>query len=202
MARAANPGAPFDAIFDDVTKTTVAAHLTDCDFLFLVADSMQARLLFNSVVHQYLIPGAQVGAKVVTSLGSGDILDVFAVYRPVTPDAGCLWCNGLINTARLQEEALSSAERAAQRYVQEATVVAPSVITLNSVAAAHAANDFLFSVTGLHTDELGHDYLRWLPRSADVRFDAPRRDGACPECGADAHSRLARGDARRLPTRT
>ena len=36
----------------------------DCDYLFLAADTMRARLLFNAIVHQYLVPGVQVGAKV------------------------------------------------------------------------------------------------------------------------------------------
>jgi hypothetical protein len=36
-----------------------------------------------------------------------------------------------------------------QRYVDEPEVVAPSVITLNAVAVSHAADDFMFYMTGL-----------------------------------------------------
>jgi hypothetical protein len=161
---------------------------------------MQARLAFNAVVHQYLIPGTQVGAKVSVQRDSGDVLDVFAVSRPVLPDLGCLWCNGLINTARLQEEAQETAQVQRQRYVDDPTVAAPSVITLNAVAVAHAANDYLFSTTGLLDPDAARDYVRFLPTKADVMFDGPRRDPACPECGADG--RYARGPQKRLPTRS
>ena len=47
----------------------------DCDYLFLAADSMQARLVLNALVHQYLIPGAPLDAKVTVDSETGDILD-------------------------------------------------------------------------------------------------------------------------------
>ena len=199
VARAANPTSTIEPIFDDVTKPHVARRLTDCDYLFLAADTMQARLIFNALVHQYLIPGAQIGAKITVDNQTGDILDVFAVYRPITPDLGCLWCNGLIDPARLQDEALSDDERRAQRYIQDTTVHAPSVITLNALAAAHATNDFLFTATGLLHHTADPAYLRILPRTRDIRLDTPREDGGCLECGTSPASRLARGDGRRLP---
>ena len=64
---------------------------------------MRARLLFNAIVHQYLIPGVQVGAKVRVDRATGEVLDAFSVVRPVTSDSGCLLCSGLINSAKLQE---------------------------------------------------------------------------------------------------
>ena len=69
--------------------------------------------------------------------------------RPVLPGFGCLGCNGLIDPARLQQEATSAAKLAQQRYVDDVAVSAPSVITLNAVAAAHAANDYMLSLTGV-----------------------------------------------------
>ena len=114
---------------------------------------MRARLVFNALVHQCLIPGAQVGAKVTTDKATGEVLDVFSVYRPVLPGTGRLWCNGLISPSRLQEEALTENERSQQRYIEESTVHAPSVITLNAVACAHAVDDYLFTVTGCSPPE-------------------------------------------------
>ncbi|MEU7692554.1 HesA/MoeB/ThiF family protein [Microbispora hainanensis] len=199
LARKANPKMVIEPIFGDITDSAVIGRLLDCDFVFLAADTMQARLVFNALVHQYLIPGAQVGAKVQADRKTGELLDVFTAYRPITPDRGCLWCNGLINTARLQEEALAPDERQAQRYVEDPTVVAPSVITLNATASAHAANDFLFTVLGLLDPEAEHDYLRLRPQKATLYYDGIRKDADCPECGHEG--RFARGDAGRLPTR-
>jgi hypothetical protein len=161
---------------------------------------MRARLLFNAMVHQYLIPGVQVGAKVRVDPASGDVLDAYSVVRPVTSETGCLLCNGLINSAKLQEESISAEERKRQRYVDEPEVIAPSVITLNAVAVAHAVNDFLFYMTGLRDPHVTQAYMRAQPKCRQTWLDETRKSPTCPECGAHPKSRLACGDARRLPT--
>jgi len=125
--RRANPSARVEAIFGDFLEAEIAAKVVDCDYLFLAADTTRARLLFNAIVHQYLIPGVQVGAKVRVDASSGDVLDAYTVVRPVTSESGCLLCNRLINSAKLQEEAsrktiasgsvmLMSRSRRAKRY--------------------------------------------------------------------------------------
>jgi len=195
----ANPSAVVEAIFGNFLEADVAARFVDCDYLFLAADTMRARLLFNAIVHQYLIPGVQVGAKVTVDPDTGEVLDVFSVVRPVSPESGCLLCNKLINAAKLQQESISEEDRKRQRYVDEPDVVAPSVITLNAIAASQAANDFLFYMTGLRNQTAEASYMRFQPRARQVSFDEPRKSATCTECGGSAKSRLARGDARRLP---
>jgi hypothetical protein len=201
VARQANPGCRIEVVDGDITKAAVAGRFADCDYLFLAADGMQPRLVFNALVHQYLIPGVQMGAKIVPDKATGEILDVFSVSRPVTPDRGCLWCSGLISPSGLQREAANPAERRAQNYLDEPDVIAPSVITLNATAASQATNDFLFSFTALTDRNAARDYLRMRPRDRAVTFDEPRRDPDCPECGRGPQSRRAMGDARQLPTR-
>jgi hypothetical protein len=202
VARTANRRVRIDAVLGNITEDSRALLLTDCDYLFLAADPHQARLVFNALVHQYLIPGVQVGAKVPVDKNTGAVGDVFAVSRPVTPSAGCLWCNGLILPNKLQEEAATPAERVVQRYVDEPDVAAPSVITLNATAASQAANEFLFALTGLVESDARIDYVRFRPRRREVWWDRPRRDIACRECGVSSESRFARGDGVLLPTRT
>jgi molybdopterin/thiamine biosynthesis adenylyltransferase len=196
----ANRHARVDAVFGNFLEEDIAAKFIDCDYLFLAADTMRARLLFNAIVHQYLIPGVQVGAKVRVDPANGEVLDAYSVVRPVTSETGCLLCNNLINSAKLQEESISNRERKRQRYVDEPEIVAPSVITLNAVAVSHAANDFLFYMTGLRDPLTPSAYLRVQPQSRRTWLDEPRRSAACPECGSNPNSRLARGDGRRLPT--
>ncbi|MGC2774756.1 MAG: ThiF family adenylyltransferase [Bradyrhizobium sp.] len=201
VIRRANKRATVEPLRADVLDPKVAKKLLDCDYLFLAADTMRARLLMNAIVHQYLIPGVQVGSKVAHERDSGAITGVHTITRPITPECGCLWCNQLINPAKLQEEAQTERERQAQRYVDEPTVVAPSVITLNAVGAAQAANDFLFYMTGLASDEASTAYMRFDPRKRSVALDNPRRSWDCTECGIGPKGRLARGDAgKRLPT--
>ena len=183
-------------------EPNVAERLKDCDYIFLAADTMRARLLFNAIVHQYLIPGVQVGAKVITDPQSGDVTDVYAVSRPVTPMAGCLVCSGLVNRAKLQAEAISEAERRQQAYVDDPDIVSPSVITLNALACAQATNEFMFYMTGMASSDASPSYVRFQAATGRVWYDKPRASPSCIECGQIARSRVAMGDARRLPTKS
>jgi hypothetical protein len=69
------------------------------------------------------------------------------------------------------------------------------------VATAHAADDYLFSLTGLLVAEASNAYRRFLPRDAEFMLDEPRRDPECTECGSGPKGRLGLGSAARLPTR-
>jgi len=156
-------------------------------------------LFFNAMVHQFLIPGAQVGAKVQVNPATGKVVGVHSIIRTVYPGSGCLWCNQVISSTRLSEESATPAQRRPQRYVDDPGVVAPSVITLNATAAAVAANDFLHSITGLTAPDAPLDYCRVQPTDRDIVFDRPRRDHDCPECSVVG--RFGLGDrGPRLPT--
>lgn len=175
----------------DVASATVARKLRDCDFIFLAADSMRARLVVNALAHQYLIPAVQLGAKVRPG-PAGDLDDAMSAVRHIRPASGCLWCNGLIDATQLAIEAKSDAERKDQAYgVREPD---PSVITLNAVAASHAVNDFLFDFLNLRGEPTSpYRHMHFLN---DVIQDVfPRSDPHCPECVR----RFAMGDALELP---
>jgi len=202
VARQANPAIRVDALHDDVTNDTTAEHLLDCDYIFLAADSAQARLVVNAIVHQYLIPGVQIGAKIQLD-DRGDVTDVFSVIRPLHPGESCLWCNQLISPTRLQDEAHTPEQRHRQRYVTDTAVHAPSVITLNAVAAAHAVNDYLLATVGLVEPAADRRWTRFHPTADEATdravTDEFRRDEGCRECGH--YGRLGAGSSRRLPTR-
>ena len=179
-------------IAGDVSRDSVAQLLRDCDFIFLAADSMRARLVVNAIAHQYLIPTIQMGTK-IRSGKSGNIDDAMCAVRHVRPGTGCLWCNGLVDPTQLAIEAKSDTERKEQAYgVQEPN---PSVITLNAVAAAHAVNDFLFDFLGLRTNDTEAAYQHFHFYSGKAQRVIPRRDPECTECVL----RLAMGDAVELP---
>lgn len=201
LAKRANPEVVFEGLRGDVTMPEVAERFVGCDYLFLAADTMQARLVFNAIVHQYLVPGVQMGSKALPDSVTGELTQVFSVVRPINPASGCLWCSGLISSSKLQEESLNDTERRAQRYIDDPEVTAPSVITLNAVAVAHAANDFLFAVTGLTRDTADLDFLRFQPLDRTVERDEPLNLPGCTECGTGTISRRARGDGADLPTR-
>ena len=194
IAREANPDIRYEAIVGDVTEPAVADRLVDCDVIFLAADTMQARLVVNAVCHQYLIPTWQVGARVVSD-STGAILDVFSVVRQLVPGQSCLWCNELVDPTRLAEEEASPEQRASQRYVDE--VPAPSVITLNSVACAHAVNQYLFTTLELQEMPEEVHWQKYRPTTPSPTIELPRRELDCSEC----QGRLGAGTLQPLPLR-
>jgi tRNA A37 threonylcarbamoyladenosine dehydratase len=203
VAKAANPLVHFDAVVGSVLDEEVAHLLRDVDFLYLASDSVQSRLVFNALVHQYLIPGAQIGAKVSVDPSTMEITEVFTATRLVLPHPGrgCLECHGLIPAARLQLEALNESERRAQRYVDDPEVAEPSVITLNVLSAGQAANDLMMMFTGLFEESAPLGHLFNFVRERTVEAVGPQTNTRCPDCGMESRSRRARGDRVRLPCR-
>ena len=198
--RRANRLAQVQVSAADVTEQEVAEHLKGCDYIFLAADTMRARRIFNALVYQYLIPGVQIGAK-VQSDERGIVGDVYSVTRPVTPESGCLLCSRFINPTKLQSELVSDEERRAQRYVDDVDIVAPSVITLNALAGAQASNDFLFFMTGLTDENASLSYMYFRPLGRKVLWDEPPARPDCLDCGRSVLSRFAMGDRRELPVK-
>lgn len=197
VAREAQKSIAVEKIAGDFAREDVAKRVLDCDYMFLAADSMRARLVFNAIVQQYYIPGVQLGTKVRIDPNDGRIEAAFSVVRAVRPGEACLLCNQLIDPARLAAEWKSDSEKVDQQYGLQ--LPNPSVITMNSVAAAHGVNDFLFAFTGLRAKEPAL-YRRYDHLSQSTVYEQPRRDDDCPECSAAIASRFGFGDARMLPT--
>jgi hypothetical protein len=184
--------AKIESIAGDVASQSVAAQLTQCDYIFLAADSMRARLVSNALSHQYLIPMVQLGAKVRPD-ASGTLLEAMSVIRHVRPGVGCLWCNGLVDSTQLARESKTDEERRAQAYgVEEPN---PSVITLNGVAAAHGVNDFLLDFLDLRDRNAADPYRHFHFITDRLARVEPRKEPECSECVR----RLGMGDAMRLP---
>jgi hypothetical protein len=198
VAKQANPRVRYDAIAASVVKASAADALKHCDFLFLAADTASARLVFNALVHQYYIPGIQVGAKIRADQTTGELLDAFSVMRWILPGFGCLWCTGLISPHKLALEAKTDSERARQQYGSESPD--PSVITLNAIAASHAVNECLFALTGLRrVPDTTIAGVMWHHHSQKTAVNGWKAPEECSECGHHEASRFGRGDSVSLP---
>lgn len=190
-----NGNVDIQLVKEDVAKECAAKALTSCDYLFLAADSMRARLVFNAIVHQYLIPGVQLGSKIRPD-SAGGLVDIMSANRPVRPGNGCLWCNQLIDPNLLALEAKTDEERKAQAYgVEEPN---PSVISVNGISAAHAVSDFLLDYLGLRPERERLYYKHFHLLKNKQSLVEPRRDDDCSEC-SHAGLRFGRGDAVALP---
>lgn len=121
--------------------------------------------------------------------------------RAPWPGAGCLECHYLIPAAMLAQEALSEEERRRQRYVDDDSVVQPSVITLNVLSAAQAVNDLMMMFTGLFRQGVSLQYQIGFARERSLCTVEPRAEVGCLHCSSTTKSRRARGDRARLPCR-
>ncbi len=194
VARQASRGIRITAVSRSVVGAEVAVILTDCDHIFLAADSALARRLINSISHQYLIPNTQTGSKVTVT--DGQITDIFSVSRMSSPGSGCLQCNGLIPAWRLTEEATDEIQRRGQRYVDDDEIHAPSVMTLNAVAASRAVDDWLMATGGLTDPQASPDHwVSYHPLADEVIEQQPSKTSDCSHCGP---SRFALGDGATL----
>ncbi len=188
----------------DIAYAADALRVTEADFAFLATDSILSRYAYNLLCHQYLVPGIQVGAK-VTADSAGRAL-VHVMERPLTLGGPCLDCLGVIPPDVLIAEQQSDAERRAQRYVDDGQagdddpLDDPSVITLNSIATALAATDFLFMFTGL-LDSAPLISRVYYPQTHVLRERAGAAKPGCRFCDPAAASVLARGDLKRLSLR-
>jgi molybdopterin/thiamine biosynthesis adenylyltransferase len=197
LAREANSRVNLELLPNDMAFSSVANRVKNVDYIFLAADTMRARLVFNAIVQQYYVPGVQMGSKITVDPATGSIQAAYSVVREVRPGSGCLLCNQLIDPVKLADEWKTDRERAEQHY--GTAVPNPSVITLNAIAASHAVNAFFFWYTGIRTDTGAPTYRRFDHLTGRSILEIPRRDSECSECSTAAHSRLGTGDAKQLP---
>lgn len=151
------PDAIVEAHVLDVSKGDSHKHLLECDFVFLAADTAQARLTCNAVTHQYFIPLVQLGAKIQVDSASGNIQGAFGAVRHVRPGRGCLWCNGLVDRVELANAGKTQEQRDSERYGVK--LPNPAVNTFNAEVAARGMNEFLiYYATPAQNLVAEHDY--------------------------------------------
>lgn len=205
LVRSIDPNIEVFATPGDITYADDARALLEADFIFSATDTQFARFAVNAICHQYLIPGAQVGAKVIPGT-DGAINLAYAMHRPMDLSGACLECGGAINPEALRREQLDQTERRAQDYVgaqhREDDVSDPSVITLNSASVAMAMLDFQFAATGMYPPRTRlHQQIYHAPER-ELREREQRSRPGCRWC--DRHMEdgvFARGDDHPLPLR-
>lgn len=198
-AKRVNPNIRCELVQDDVAYEDVADKLVDCDFIFLCADTMRARLVVNAVVNQHFVPAVQIGSKILLGQGGGKLEQFYSVVRHMRPGCGCLVCNGLISGYRLAIEEKSEQDWRAQNYGTESPN--PSVISLNGIGASRATHDFLMDFVGTDVSRPTAGYYMYDVFKGNWLKSNPRQDQECSECSAHAASRFGQGGAVGLPCR-
>lgn len=169
--------------------------LRGCDYIFHAADTVTSRYFFNALVHQYLIPGVQIGSKLRVDTASGQVREGTSIVRRLPLTEGCLLCRGVVDARRLQLEAMSPSDRAAQDYVEGSDEPAPSVITVNALGVSEAVHSFLLHATGLWPAAKSLRYHQQDTLTGEILARGGQSSELCPHCSLAVDSRFAKGDS-------
>jgi hypothetical protein len=126
----------------------VIRQLAQCDILFGCMDTHAGRLLLNKLCTFYIIPYFDLGVKLEAD-GNGSVSAVCGVIHYLQPDGSSLLSRKAINLATIEAEDLkrTDPDRYAQlkqeKYIKGAQEDRPAVITVNTMIASMAMNDFL-----------------------------------------------------------
>lgn len=193
------PDATVAALPVDVARGEAHRALLGCDFIFLAADTAEARLTCNALAQQYFVPMVQVGSKVHVD-SSGQLHGVFGAVRHVRPGRGCLWCNGLIDRVALADAGKTQEQHDAEKYGTK--IRNPAVVTFNAEVAGRALNDFLrYYATPAPVHEAATEYMLLDLLGGERELVEPTSSVDCPFCsGAALDSYFGVSAAKRVTT--
>ncbi|WP_424356826.1 HesA/MoeB/ThiF family protein [Methanocella sp. MCL-LM] len=158
--------------------------LKSCTVIFGCVDNDLARLTLNEISLRYFIPLIDTGTEIFVA--NGNIEEMGGQVRLVVPAVtGCLECGGLIDRDEaainlLGREELNIMARAG--YVRGTNMTpAPAVMTLNSIVASMAVQEFADMMTERSRPE--YSYLIYNARSPGIDQLSLTRSETCPLCG-------------------
>lgn len=161
--------------------------LRACDMLFGCADNDGARLALNDLSLKYFIPYIDTGTEIFVE--GGKVKEMGGQIRVVVPGVtGCLECAEAIDHEQAAVSLLSGNDievRTAAGYLNGTGFSpAPAIITLNTMIASMAAQEFVDMMAG--RDRAGTEnyflYDATVPRIE--RFSVGRNPD-CPMCGLE-----------------
>jgi hypothetical protein len=151
-------------IFDD---NEIINSLATCDFIFGCVDSVDGRHIINQISTFYSIPFIDLGVKLIAD-GQGGISQICGTIHYIKPGGSSLQTRGQYNSEELRAAGLyrnnpeQYEEEFKSGYIHGVNVDSPAVISINTLTASIAVNDFLARI---------HPY-RYYPNSnfAETRF--------------------------------
>lgn len=123
-------------------------ELSQCDVIFGCVDTHSGRAFLDSICNYYLIPVFDIGVK-LTADGLGSISDCCYSINYIKPGYSTLLSRNVINQATIESEDLKYSNpeeynnRLSEKYIKGVNEDSPAVISINTMAASTAVNDFL-----------------------------------------------------------
>jgi len=179
-------------VVDDIVARDIVARV---DVIFGCTDTAWSRLVLNALAFAYSVPVVDIGVELQAEGSMGGRVTIAG------PDAGCLWCTGVIDERRLRAEQSPPALREAQRvlgYVPDLDVPEPSVVSINGVVASLAVTEVLDRLVEFRpAGTTPASTLVYRLSDGTVRRVAAQ-SGRCAFC---CGSNVGAADAATLPTR-
>ena len=172
-------------------------RLKSCDVIFGCVDNDRARLALNELSLRYYIPYIDTGTEI--NVKEGCIEDMGGQVRVVVPGVtGCLECGGLIDKEQVAAGLMGAEDR---EIVKKAGYIrgtndtpAPAVMTLNTIIASIAVQEFIDMRTGRARP--AYNYMIYNAVRQQIERLALDRNSSCSMC-ADDCSCIGSGDSRR-----
>lgn len=162
----------------DVRDAQAVSQLLEADVVFGCTDTQLSRLLLNALAHQYCLPVLDLGVELQLAGSMGGRVTALG------PDAGCLWCWGILSAERLRAEQLPPelrAEYVGRGYVSDLDVDQPAVVSINGVIASVGVTEMLRRVTGIGGVQDPAAMLLYRLADGTLRR-VGRPNGNCPTC--------------------
>jgi hypothetical protein len=141
-------GTEVEVIQCSILSVDVLKQISTCDILFGCMDSIEGRDLLNKVSSFYCIPYFDLGVK-LNADGKGGVTSIAGAVHYLQPDGSSLLSRGVYNSKKLTDEVLrrTNPEQYKQHvdegYIKGANEDSPAVISINTLIAGFAVNDFL-----------------------------------------------------------
>ncbi len=152
VARAVNSmgmGTVVVPIAENIAESTIAVRaLAGCDVLFGCVDSAEGRHVLTKIATFYNIPYFDTGVKLEAGHG-GRIDQVCGSVHYLQPGKSTLLDRGVYDMERVRAEGLRRRdpeeyhEQLRSNYIQGVDEIRPAVVTVNTLFAARAVNEFL-----------------------------------------------------------
>jgi proteasome lid subunit RPN8/RPN11 len=126
-------------------------RVAECDVIFGCVDSAEGRNLANRIAAYYVIPYIDVGVKLVAD-GQGGVETVAGAVNYIRPGGASLLERGAITSEQIRAEETKRtdptrfAELRKEKYIEGVNEERPAVISVNSLFASLAVNEFLARV--------------------------------------------------------
>jgi hypothetical protein len=167
----------------DLFDPSVIQRLAQCDIIFGCMDSIDGRNALNKLCVYYSIPYFDLGVYLEAN-GKGGINQACGTVHYLQPDGSSLFSRGVYTSEQLRAADMYRnnpdvySDQVRSKYIQGVNEENPAVISLNTLIASLAVNDFLARIHQFR-DEPNSDYASISVSLTQTRMITDEEGDSC-----------------------